>query len=420
MIADGYKDTVIGVIPIEWDVVNTDDVVKVGAGTGFKVDYQGCLDKPTPFYKVSDMNSLGNEVFMNRANNYVDDKDISILKAKIFPKNTLVFPKVGAALLTNKRRILSVEACVDNNIMTLVPKKDRINITFLYSHYLQIDFNDFSNDGALPSINASQVKNFKIPLPPLKEQEKIADILSTVDDKIDAIASQVQKAETLKKGLLQKLLSEGIGHSEFKDSELGKIPESWEVEKLENLTTKIGDGLHGTPKYVEQSDFYFINGNNLTGKDIKITKNTKCVSEDEYYKNKKILDNTTILLSINGTIGSLAYYNSETVMLGKSVAYMNINDEILKEFLFYILKSSKIIDYFLLELTGTTIKNLSLKTIRNTKIPLPPLEEQKQIADILSTADEKLEVLRAKKEKHETLKKGLMQKLLSGEVRVKI
>jgi len=67
---EGYKDTEIGVIPVEWEVAYTGNVVNVGAGNGFKVDYQGCLDKPTPFYKVSDMNSLGNEVFMDIANNW--------------------------------------------------------------------------------------------------------------------------------------------------------------------------------------------------------------------------------------------------------------------------------------------------------------------------------------------------------------
>ncbi|MCG3706905.1 restriction endonuclease subunit S [Aliarcobacter butzleri] len=268
------------------------------------------------------------------------------------------------------------------------------------------------------AIYTKDLLKVKVPLPPLEEQKKIADILSTVDKKIAFVEENINATEELKKGLMQKLLTEGIGHTEFKDSELGRLPESWEIDKLENLTTKIGDGLHGTPKYVEQSDYYFINGNNLNGESIEINKNTKCVNEEEYIKNKKILDNTTILLSINGTVGSLAYYNNENVMLGKSVAYMNVNSKILKQFLFYLLKSSKILEYFILELTGTTIKNLSLKTIRNTRIPLPQLEEQKQIAEILLIVDKKLESLKEKKQSFEELKKGLMQKLLTGKVRV--
>ncbi|WP_323591600.1 restriction endonuclease subunit S [Aliarcobacter butzleri] len=288
----------------------------------------------------------------------------------------------------------------------------------LNSKYFRKKIVSLSQGGTQIYINFPVIKKINFYLPPLEEQKKIADILSTVDKKIAFVEENINATEELKKGLMQKLLTEGIGHTEFKDSELGRLPESWGIDKLENLTTKIGDGLHGTPKYVEQSDYYFINGNNLNGESIEINKNTKCVNEEEYIKNKKILDNTTILLSINGTVGSLAYYNNENVMLGKSVAYMNVNSKILKQFLFYLLKSSKILEYFILELTGTTIKNLSLKTIRNTRIPLPQLEEQKQIAEILLIVDKKLESLKEKKQSFEELKKGLMQKLLTGEVRV--
>ena len=108
------------------------------------------------------------------------------------------------------------------------------------------------NAGNTPYITLDTITDMKIPLPPLKEQEKIADILSTVDEKIDAIEEQIQKAEILKKGLLQKLLSEGIGHSEFKDSELGKIPESWEVVELASITTILLSNVDKNSKEDEQ------------------------------------------------------------------------------------------------------------------------------------------------------------------------
>ncbi|MFK5936810.1 MAG: restriction endonuclease subunit S [Sulfurimonas sp.] len=408
MVAEGYKETEIGVIPEDWKVAELRDIGKVSMCKRIMKNETTDYGK-IPFYKIG--------TFGKEADAYISEKVYEDYK------NKYSFPKQGDILISasgtiGRLVVYNGEPAYfqDSNIVWVDNQEDKLLNSLLFYIYKTVKWNTDGN--TIARLYNENLRRIKIPLPPLKEQEKIADILSTADEKIDAIASQIEKAETLKKGLLQKLLSEGIGHSEFKDSELGKIPESWEVSKLENLTTKIGDGLHGTPKYVEQSDYYFINGNNLNGKSIEITENTKCVSEEEYTKNKKILDDTTVLLSINGTIGSLAYYSNETVMLGKSVAYMNTNNKISKQFLFYLLKSSHILDYFMLELTGTTIKNLSLKTIRNTKIPLPPLEEQKQIADILSTADEKLEVLHAKKEKYETLKKGLLQKLLSGEVRV--
>lgn len=289
---------------------------------------------------------------------------------------------------------------------------------FLNSFLGQKNLKKYEKGSAQAGLNLKDIEKVKIYLAPLEEQKKIAEILSTVDQKIAFVDNQIEETELLKKGLMQKLLTEGIGHTEFKDSELGRIPVEWEVVKLKNLSEKISDGIHTTPKYTNESKYYFINGNNLNDGKIEYGEKTKQVSYEEYIKHKKDLNENTVLLSINGTIGNTAFYNNEHIVLGKSAAYIICNDLINKYFLRYLLSSAYIKKYFELELTGTTIRNLSIKTIKNTKIGLPPLQEQKQIAEILSTADEKLENLKAKKESFEELKKGLMQKLLTGEVRV--
>ena len=100
----------------------------------------------------------------------------------------------------------------------------------------------------------------------------------------------------------------------------------WKKLSLIEISKKIGDGMHATPKYVEGSNYYFINGNNLDNKNIVINQKTKCVPLEEYEKHKINLKNT-ILISINGTIGNLAYYNGENVILGKSAAYIILNDK---------------------------------------------------------------------------------------------
>jgi type I restriction enzyme S subunit len=106
-----------------------------------------------------------------------------------------------------------------------------------------------------------------------------------------------------------------------------------------------------------------------------LTENTKCVSEEEYRKYKKNLGSTTILISINGTIGNIAFFNSENVILGKSAAYINIKNFISKPYIFYILQTYATNCYFEDELTGSTIRNLSLKSIRNAPILVPPTLE---------------------------------------------
>ena len=97
--------------------------------------------------------------------------------------------------------------------------------------------------------------------------------------------------------------------------------DDWKEVSLIEISEKIGDGMHATPKYADNSDYYFINGNNLDNKNIVINDNTKCVPLEEYEKHKINFKNT-ILISINGTIGNLAYYNGETVILGKSACYI--------------------------------------------------------------------------------------------------
>ncbi len=196
-----------------------------------------------------------------------------------------------------------------------------------------------------------------------------------------------------------------------------EFEDDWNNFTLEQLTDKVGDGLHGTPEYVDNSDVYFINGNNLIDGKIVISESSKKVSLETFTKNDKGLNSNSILISINGTIGSISRYNNEKVMLGKSVGYFNFKQS--KDFYFYILQSNKIQDYFVSELTGSTIKNLSLKTLRETIIYQPTLEEQTKIANFLSSVDEKLNLLKEKKELLEEYKKGIMQKIFNQEIRFK-
>lgn len=193
----------------------------------------------------------------------------------------------------------------------------------------------------------------------------------------------------------------------------------WEYKKLENLVERIGDGIHSTPNYSDSGKYYFINGNNLSDGKIFISENTKKVNEEEYLKHKRDLGLNTILLSINGTIGNVAYYKNEKIVLGKSACYINISKNVSKEFILHVLSTFKTLKFYYSELTGTTIKNLSLATVRNTPIPNLVLPEQQKIADFLTAVDERIQQLTRKKELLEQYKKGVMQQLFSQQIRFK-
>jgi type I restriction enzyme S subunit len=166
---------------------------------------------------------------------------------------------------------------------------------------------------------------------------------------------------------------------------------NWKYEKLSKLCYRIGDGLHGTPEYSERSDVYFINGNNLKNGKIEITENTKKVTSEELLKNFIQLDNNSLLLSINGTLGSMAFFKNEKVMLGKSAAYLNFKTEINK-FYYYYFQLPSVQEHFHNVATGSTIKNLSLKSIQDFEVPVPDDNIWKNISKILSSLDAKIEI----------------------------
>jgi len=165
----------------------------------------------------------------------------------------------------------------------------------------------------------------------------------------------------------------------------------WEKVSLEDISTRIGDGLHGTPKYDDSGEFYFINGNNLVDGKILIKEDTKSISSLEYEKIKKELNDRTILVAINGTLGNIGLYRDEPVALGKSACYINVNEKAEKLFVRYVLENQDFQIYARDYATGATIKNLGLKAVRNYPFSLPPLPTQSRIASILSAYDDLIE-----------------------------
>ncbi|MGU8834222.1 restriction endonuclease subunit S [Clostridium perfringens] len=224
-------------------------------------------------------------------------------------------------------------------------------------------------------------------LVPQNENDEPASVLL---ERIKKEKEQLIKNKVIKK---EKPLPEITNEEKLFD-----LPENWELKRLRDITILIGDGLHGTPLYNENGDYYFINGNNLLNGKICLTEATKKVSKEEYKKYKKDLNNNTILYSINGTIGNLAYYNNEKIMLGKSSAYINVSQFIVKEYIGMILISPYSFEIFSSKLSGTTIKNLSLQSIRNLVIPLPPLEEQKRIVAKVDSLFKLIDELESNKE----------------------
>ena len=180
---DRYKETVERLS--SYGLVKICDVAEVVSGYGFPKDAQGLFNEEVPFLKVSDMNLPGNEIIIKSWNNAISRETLRKLKAKSFPKYTIIFPKIGAAIATNKKRILSVESTMDNNVMGLVPGS-KILPEYLYYVVCSINISTWASDSALPSINKSTVEDVKIPLPPIETQAEIIAEIKSQQQLIDA------------------------------------------------------------------------------------------------------------------------------------------------------------------------------------------------------------------------------------------
>lgn len=184
----------------------------------------------------------------------------------------------------------------------------------------------------------------------------------------------------------------------------------WRRVLLTDISIKIGDGLHGTPEYDENGMYFFINGNNLLNGKVVIKPDTKKINETEYNKIKKELNNTTILLSINGTIGNVSKYMEEKCALGKSVCYINLDTNIIIRNYFYYECLSNNFQYHIDNIaTGTTIPNVPLKGIRIYEFNIPSIQEQKAIASVLSSLDDKIDLLHRQNKTLESMAETLFR-----------
>ncbi|MGI0440474.1 restriction endonuclease subunit S [Helicobacter himalayensis] len=195
-----------------WERVKLSKYIVSSGGNGFPKEYQGNKDSTQiPFIKVLDMNSKENSKLINVSNNYVTQEVINKLSLKIFPKNTIVFPKVGMAIHTNKKRMLNIPCVVDNNIMgvnILDKKTNELNYNFLFIVFnFYINLKDIASGANPPSINNTNLNHLQIPLPPLESQEKIVSVIENIESKITSLDAELENLEKQKAIILSDSLS---------------------------------------------------------------------------------------------------------------------------------------------------------------------------------------------------------------------
>ena len=278
-----------------------------------------------------------------------------------------------------------------------------------YIHYSLVHKNILKhiNGGTRSKLNQSDMRDIEYLAPPLTEQQKIATILSSVDDVIEKTRTQIDKLKDLKTGMMQELLTKGIGHTEFKDSPVGLIPAKWDVKFLPDISEN-HDSKRVPIKSVDRANMK--GGYRYYGASGIID-----------YVNDYIYDGTYILLGEDGE--NVLSRNLPLAFIVKGKFWVNNHAHVLKanpdtdiNFLCEYLES---IDYANIA-SGSAQPKITQTSLNSIQVPVPPLAEQKVIAAMLKSVDEKIQLTDKKLNQLRLSKKALMQDLLTGKVRVKL
>jgi type I restriction enzyme S subunit len=276
--------------------------------------------------------------------------------------------------------------------------------------------------GAMNNVSLEDLKNLTVYVPPLAIQHrivnKIEELFSELDKGIESLKTAQQQLKVYRQAVLKYAFEGKFTNPDVKD---GELPEGWENTSLSRVSILIGDGLHGTPEYDQNGEYYFINGNNLQNGKIEYKSSTKRVDESQFILYKKPLTKNTVFVSINGTIGNVAFYNDEPIILGKSACFINLKDGVDKYFIRYILMSHNFINYANKNATGSTIKNVGLKTIRDFQFSMPnkfDLQNQivQEIESRLSVCDKIEESIEQGLQQAEALRQSILKKAFEGKL----
>jgi len=429
-------------IPQEWKYVSFDKIIKQEKHSIKRGPFGSNLKKEffVPIgYKVYEQKNAIYDDF-HRGNYYINEKKFNELKdfevkagdfiiscSGTVGKISLAPPDIERGIINQALLKISVDLKIINPTF----------FKFLFrTDTIQHLFTSLTHGSAIKNIvSVKEIKQIPIKLPPLREQQKIASILSNIDELITSTQKMINQIKSIKKGLMQKLLTRGIGHKKFKKVGwlFGKeieIPEEWEIKRLFELSETKYDIVAGPFGSNLKVDDYKNEGvpiirlqnierNKFINKNIKFISNEKA-KELTYHS---YLPQDLVLAKLGDPIGKTCKVPEDFLggIVVADVVRIRTSSKISnQDFVEYVLNSKICEIQHNKEKIGTTRSRVNLEQIRNLQFPTPSLQEQQKIASILSNIDSQIELQMQYKEKLERVKKSLTQKLLVGEIRVSL
>lgn len=394
----GYKKTKLGWIPEDWKMVKIKNLTCVKSGsTPLRANYNKYFkDGTIKWVKTLDLN---NGVLQDTQEK-ITDIAIRESSCSIFPKNTVLVAMYGGFNQIGRTGLMNFDGCINQALSAILPN-DKFNPVFMLNwlNYNVLEWRNYAASSRKdPNITKNDVEKFIVILPSKQEQKKIAEILSTWDEGIETLEKLIEQKEILKKATMQKLFLE---------------KESWKMMRFDKIFKDFCKKNCPRERLLSATQ-----ENGVIPRDML---SGKVMSPEGSLEGYKLIEVGDFVISLRSFQGGLEYSKYRGILSPAYTVLKNIID-IDKDFYRHFFKSYKFIEKYLsISVIGIRDgKQISYSDLSSVKIPYPPLEEQEKIGKILNCYDEELQLLNSKLEKLKDQKKGLMQKLLTGQIRVKI
>lgn len=380
-----------------WEIKKLGEVCTFCSGyTPKENEFKKCATIPVPYFKVSDMNHLENHKYLTYTTLYLENG------CKTYPKHTIVFPKNGAAIATNKKRLLGQDSVVDLNTGGVIANDKIVFYEYLYLFLLNLDFRLFTRRGAVPTLDIAELKKQTIPVPPLPVQEQIVSELDLLSGIIEKKREQLKEFDALAQSIFYDMFGDPITNEK-----------GWEVKKLGEVCESVSYGTSNSS--TENGEYKYLRMNNITYSghiditDIKYID----VSDDEYEKyvvrKGDILFNRT---NSKDLVGKTALFNfEEEMIIAGYIIRVRVNqDSIIPTFVVKWLNTPLMKSYFKNICKGAVNQsNINSKELKNIPISIPPLPLQRQFASKIEAIERQKELIKQSISETETLFNARMQ-----------
>lgn len=421
-ITEAFKETEIGVIPDDWEVISLQQMLDDNTINGHLDGNHGGLYPKSNEFTDSGIPYISANCIKDGRIDFASAKYLPIERAKQFKKgvshdgdvlfahNATVGP---VALLRTELDYVILSTTLTYyrcNTSKLVPEFLLYSMT---SKYFRNQYEKIMRQSTRNQVPITAQRQFKHVIPPLSEQQRIAEILNTVDEYIEKLNKIIEDYQLLKRGMMKKLLTEGIGHNEFKETEIGRIPKTWEVRELGDVsyfkqgyqiprTEQSCEPFEECVRYLYITDFF-------SDKSILYVQN-----KPEYYH---IAEKDICIANTGNTCGK-SFRGTKGLLSNNMFKIFADEEKICLDYYWQFLQS----DFYWKQLTKYTNSagqpHVGHKNMSILKITIPSILEQKQIASILSQIDNRFDLCQKQREDFKQLKNALLEKLLTGKIRV--